>query len=195
MTKKLLLLLLLLSQVSCMTMKMWDKTYDETFYKFSISSRGDRVALIGQDFHYVFDDEFGELRNLLLWRSSDLLFIDVENTYFSVDRNNRIQGYLTVECFFNNIHPSGENLLISEGFEREAHQPLTKKFKIAGMRHLPTDELDTFLPTLDRPYIVPIHYTPTPSRRVTDVILTPLTLAADLLLFVGKAILLPFHDR
>lgn len=78
MTKKLLLIALLLSQVSCMTMKLWDKTYDETFSNFSVSPKGDLIALIGDRYHYVFTDNSGLLKDLFMWRDSHLLFIDVK---------------------------------------------------------------------------------------------------------------------
>ncbi len=195
MAKKLLLIALLLSQVSCMTMKLWDKTYDETFSNFSVSPKGDRIALIGDRYHYVFTDNSGLLKDLFMWRDSHLLFIDVKKTLLQVDLQDQVSGHITFESFSDNIRPDQKMLLLASGYTSNNGDPLSKTITVSGSRFLPPQALEGVTPPLDRTYAVSIHYAATPAQRTTDIILTPFALVADVAVLVGKFLLLPFHGQ
>ncbi len=184
---------ILLLQTSCLTTKLWDKTYEETFTNFAISPTHDRVALVGEKYHYIFFDS-GLLSDLFLWRDQHLLFIDVDETYLEVGRNNSVSGYITIESFSNNIRPDQKRLLTATGYSIEdKNEALSKKIPLRGTRYLPTQDLIGYLPLLERPYKVQIHYTP--YERVTDIILTPFALLADGVMFIGTILLLPFRGQ
>ncbi len=191
----LLLFLLLFLQTSCVTKSLWTETYPETFQNFSVSQDGSRVALVGEKYHYVFSDNSGVLKALLTWPDRGLLFIDVSKTHLDVDLNNNVYGYATIESFLNQLRPQQTLFLTSVGFRSKDGSALFLRMPLRGRRYLPRNDLQVFLPRLNRPYVVDINHEQGVLRKAGNLALTPLTVTADSVLLLGKIALIPFRGN
>lgn len=191
---KIILIFLLLTQAtSCLTQKLWSNSYDEPVQKFLVSRDGRYIVFLGANYHYMFTDKTGAMKELLGWPGRNLLFIDTESTNLKVDSRNNISGYASIESFFSNLRGDQRVFLKSLGF-RNKNNSLALKLELKGKRYLPRQDLGRFLPALSRKYVFDIQYTPKASKAVAIAALTPITIVADSVLLFGKIVLLPFGD-
>jgi len=189
-----ILVAVLLLLASCgITKSLWNGNYNETFRQFLVSQDGKYVVFLGKNYHYIFTDNSSVIRELLLWSNRNCLFINVEKTFLRLDLKNNVTGHVVIESFFNRLPHDDYEFLRSLGFRSEGGKALSMKINLAGKRYLPRDDLGQYLPELDRTYIVPIHYSSTFWSNVGKVALTPITVAADATILIGKIILHPFR--
>lgn len=191
--KILLISLLLLQTSSCLTQKLWSNSYKEPIQNFLISQDGKYIVFLGENYHYIFIDKSGVMRELLSWRGRNLLFIDTKNTVMKVSRNNKVSGHALVESFFSNLRGDQRVFLESLGF-RKKDGALAIKIELEGKRYLPRQDLGRFLPSLSRKYVFDVKYTPNAKKAAAIAALTPVTFAADAIYIFGKIILHPFTD-
>lgn len=192
---KFLILLALLCQTSCtLTSNLWNESYDESLKHFLISKDGKYVVFLGREFSYVFTDETGILKETLLWKDRDLLFINIEKTHLNVNLHNAVEGYVVIEGVYNSINPEQTIFLKSMGFKSKSEdEPLALKIKMQGTRYLPIqNDNQKFSSALKRTYVISIHQSPSFGKRAEELALTPITVLADTFLLFGKIILLPF---
>lgn len=190
--KKIFLIFFLFLQTSCITKYLWNKTYPETFRNFSISRDGSRVAIIGEKYHYVFGDSSTILKSLLTWHGRGLLFIDVSKTRLRVDLDNNVSGYAYIESFSQQLTREQLLFLTAVGFRSKDGRALSIKLPLQGIRYLPPEDFQVFLPSLNRPYVVDVKYEQNFLGKAVNVALTPLTVTADSALMLGKIVLYPF---
>ena len=181
---------------SCtITKGLWNRSYNETFKQFLVSNDGKLVVFLGKNYHYIFSDESGVMKELLFWGRRDLVFVDVEKTSLEVDEKNDVIGYVTIESFYTKLPRKEEIFLESIGFRAQESKPLALRIKLVGTRYLPRDDLGYYLPHLDRTYTVLVKYPVSLSKKIAKAALTPITVAADATILIGKVILAPFKGN
>lgn len=178
---------------SCVTRALWDETYKESFRNFLVSENGDHVVFLGKNYHYVFNDNSSLMDELLAWKYSGLLFINIEESYIKVDLANDVSGYVIIETFNNDLMREDENFLRALGFRyNEEKYSLQIKVKLSGKRYLPSAEFQGHGDKLRRTYIADIHQSAGFFKTAAKVAITPITLTADSLYVIGEIALMPF---
>lgn len=193
--KKYLAIFLVIFLTSCtLTHGLWMKNYKENFQHFLVSNDGNFVVFIGKSHHYILHDDSGILKQLLASGSLRRhLFIDVERSHLNLNLQNHLTGHVTVESYFHKLPRRDYEFLRALGFRSIDNKALALKLKISGGRYLPRHDLGSNLPRLSRVYVIPIYYESGALGNFAKVALTPITVAADATLLLGKAILLPFR--
>ena len=74
------------------------------------------MIFVGEKFHYVFNDDSEILENILSLEDKKYLFIDSDESFIEVDKNNNINGYIIFDVFSQNLNPSLEIFFIRIGF-------------------------------------------------------------------------------
>ncbi len=92
--------LALLSLNGCVTGKMYetlgtpDTQYDETALSFLVTGDGSRLIVLGEKYHYIFDDISPSLRNVIGSQLRPVVVADLAN--FRVRRGNAASGDYTL---------------------------------------------------------------------------------------------------
>lgn len=85
--------------------------------------------------------------------------------------------------------------LLSNGFRADEEKGVLKlRLKLTGKRYLPRYDLGTRIPRLSKNYIIPVYYEGNTFDKITQAALTPITVAADATILIGKTVLLPFTN-
>ena len=192
------LLLILIPLSSCtVTQKVWRNYYEETFRYFLFSTDGRFVVFLGRKYHYIFTDYTGRMKEVLSWRGSrEYLFINVEESSLKLDISNKVTGKIRVESFYNRLPPRDYEFLRALGFRTEYHKgPLVLELDMVGKRYLARSDLGARVADLRRKYIIPIYYQGDFGENTLKVALTPIALAIDTVLLVGKILLLPARGQ
>lgn len=189
-------LLGLLLLASCtITRAMWDRNYEETFRQFLISRDSKYVVFIGNEYHYIFDDNSTVMSELLESEKPNIFYINTQKTYIKVDSNNNLSGYAIIESFSENLSKVDEAFLVSLGFRSGGPQlPLMLKVKLKGKRYIPESDFVHPMPRMERSYIVQIHESSGFFGSIAKAAVTPITMTADSVLMIGKVLLYPFSS-
>lgn len=194
--KYLCLVVILLFCVSCLTKKVWNQSYKENFNQFLISQNGNMVVFLGSKYHYIFHDNTKTLERLLKWPNRRNLFINTQETKFNLKSNNIVTGHVTVESFYNNMPERDHEFLRSLGFRKKNKYMAPKiKLMMKGKRYLPRADLGYDIPQFQRPYVIPIYYQGDTIDNIKKIAITPITIAADSTIIIGKIILSPFRGQ
>lgn len=177
-----------------LTEKLWNNSYEETFRQFLVSADGRYVVFLGDNYHYVFADDFSVITNLLIEDKKKLLFINSEKTYLKLDRHNEVKGFIVIETFDLELPWQDEEFLKSLGFKESEEGDLVLKLKVKGKRYLPNNDLNQYFSLLNESYSIPIHYEPGLLSKFEMVALTPITITLDTMLFLGEILLVPFRE-
>lgn len=189
-------LLIILFLTSCtVTKALWHRTYDETFKEFLVSRDGKLIVFLGKNYHYIFSDDSGLIKELLYWHRRDLVFINAEKTDLRLDNNNNVTGYVFIESFDMDMPRQEHIFLESLGFREMPEGSLVLKLKVAGKRYLPRNDLGQSPASFDRTYVIHIDYPTGFFGGMAKVALTPITVAADATIFIGKVLLVPFRGQ
>ena len=66
----LIVILIVTNLTSCETIRIWENTkYNEDFKDFLVTKDNKKIVILGQKYHYAFDDKSGDLSKLLFWES------------------------------------------------------------------------------------------------------------------------------
>lgn len=194
---KSLLILCLFLACSCSnyTKKMWQaKHQEEVFQYFLLSNGGNFVTFLGDEFHYVFFDQYGVLKKLLSFENRDELVINTEQTRLALDRNNNLSGKLVIETLGVQLPPYQARYLQFLGFKRGA-ETMVLEVEVKGSRYVNNVQFRGNFQKLSLPYRIKISDS---GSKTGNVILktaaTPFTLAADIIITIGKIIIFPFTD-
>jgi len=201
-TSLLAILTLLINSGCDGTAKMWKKktSYEEVIKNYLISDKGDKIAFLGQKYHYIFYDNSGVIKKLLQWNQKQKLKINIYNfkatSPSDVDLMVEINGVTSSQKLNNTDEISSPNdiaFLKKIGFlESEikggSAKIITKRIKLEGERYLP--KLHTQYPitnSLSKEYKVIVQNTyDTALGKSKKIALTPLTVMGDV--FVAIAI-------
>lgn len=195
-TKKILtnlfLILTLLFQSSCITKYVWgDAFYEEEVEQFFVGADGRSIAFIGTNYHYVFSDNSGLLRNILTLKQKGILQINPQKTHLKLEKNNEVGGFLVLEGPGSVLPREDQRTLKAWGFLPDRKDLITIKVKLLGRRYAPRFLGQNF-DKMENPYILQIYYSD--SNLVKDVgkaAVTPIAVTLDAVILVGKVVLYP----
>lgn len=176
------------------TYRLWHiHDYIEDFQHFFISQDRKFVIFVGEKFHYVFSDYSEILENILALEDKKNLFIDVDESYIEVDKNNNITGHIIFDVFNEKLNPQLEFSLRELGFYKNS-EGMTKRFILKGSRYFSHDKFIESLPSFDQKYPIEVRIKLNKGEDFVATILSPLTITADGFVTIGEIILNPFYD-
>ncbi len=189
----LLLCLVLTFQTSCLTKFIWgDKSYEEEIEQFFVGSDGRSIALIGTQYHYVFSDNSGVLKNVLSLKQKSILAINKDKTHLKLDSNNNINGNFVLEGPASILPREDLRALKSWGFQPNRDDLITIKIKLTGRRYAPRF-LGQNVGKLNELYILQIYYSDSNlAKDVGKAAITPVAVTLDAVILVGKVVFYPF---
>ena len=92
----LIVILTTLNLTSCATSIVWTKKdYTENFKYFLTTKDGKKIVILGNKFHYIFDDESGFFNKLLSWQSR--LKLEIVDYKLKAINFNKITGSITIK--------------------------------------------------------------------------------------------------
>lgn len=190
-----ILSLLLTSSCSNYTKRLWEaKHYDEVFQYFLVSHGGNFVTFLGDEYHYVFLDQYGVLKKLLSFENRDELVINTEETKLTLDKNNNLKGSLMIETLSSDLPPDQARFLQFLGFRKMAEN-YALEVEVQGNRYVNNVQFRGNFLKLSLPYRIRIFYEGGQSGSfIVKTAATPFTVIADIVVTVGKIILFPFMD-
>lgn len=180
-------------QTSCITKFIWgDKSYDEEIEQFFVGGDGRSIALIGTNYHYVFSDNSGLLKNVLSLKQKSVLAVNPKKTYLKLDKNNNIAGDFVLEGPASILPREDLRALRSWGFEPDRKDLITVKIKLVGRRYAPR-YLGQNVGKLNEFYTLQIYYSDSNlAKDVGKAAITPVAVTLDAVILVGKAVFYPF---
>jgi hypothetical protein len=176
--------LTLLSATGCLTAKLYEtREYDETAFAFVVTEDGSRLAVLGEKYHYIFDDISPSLKQILLSPLNLRTVVVADLADFYV-RDNVVTGNYTLSLS-DQASDEQRRSAIDAGF---VIPELTLSGHLKGVRYSaegfpPTAQMQEFA----RKYVVSIGEQQSTAAKI---LLTPVTVAADGALILGGLMLL-----
>lgn len=189
-------LIFLFINTSCdsITYQLWQsKSYEDNFKHFVINSKYGYIAFLTTKFHYVFFDNSNFLKNILIWQDRRVLYIDTNHSKLILNDDNKIEGHILIRTFSDHLMPHREQFLLENGFLHNKDGWFLK-IKIYGERYLASNNFSGLLPQLDLNYKIKIIAKNNNLDRIKFASITPLTIGADGIIFIGKILLTPFRN-
>lgn len=204
-TSLLAILTLLINSGCDGTAKMWKKktSYEEVIKNYLISDKGDKIAFLGQKYHYIFDENSGVIKELLQWDQKQKLKIRIHD-FYDFKATSPSDVILMVDITGTTSSQKSDNLdeislpsdiafLKKLGFleieiTRGKTKMITKRIKLEGRRYLPKPHTQyPITDSLSKEYKVIVQNTyDTALEKSKKIALTPLTVTGDV--FVAIAI-------
>ncbi len=187
--------IILLFTNSCITKALWgDKSYLEKIHQFFIGEDGRYVALLGNNYHYVFNDNSGLLRMFLSLKQRDVLTINIAESYLKLHSNNDLSGDFIIDGPFNYLPEEDKYYLQSLGFKPDINDNIKIKMKLVGRRYAAKNigQTGSDAGVIDE---IKIHYSDgNLVKGLGKVAVTPITVTLDAVVLIGKVVLYPFID-
>ena len=197
--KSFLIAILIITNLTSCTKKLWEKTqYEENLKNLYITKDGKKIVIVGKKYHYVFDDESGELIKLLSWKSKSKL--EIENYDFQINEINKITGSIalktkTLKEHNSNLNKNEKSFLQKLGFVNSGSKEVIfkKKIDIFGNRYSPKSienfDVATSLNHEHKLNIEVADY----ADKTKKIILTPVAIVGDGLI-ISLYVLLNFRS-
>lgn len=170
----------------CLTSKLPPpNSYEESFDTMLVSQDGKKLAIIGRQFHYIFDVP-PELSAIL--HTSFRNQLSASFWGFTVAPDNSISGYVRLELEKYTPAQLGELHSLGQTSTVLVVQPVGQRFIAGKTLALPVTD------RLNRSYTVRVTEAPgavtdaSSNSRATNALLSPITQAADGVLFFGAAV-------
>ena len=195
-----LLCLTLLMQTSCVTKHIWkNSSYDEKIEKFLIDTNGVPVTFIGNNgYYYKLSDRTGILRTFLLLKQKNILTLEKDKNYLKLFPNNDVSGKLIIKGPFNILPPIDIDSLHRVGLRGNSRDAIRIEIDLIGRRY-PLQYLGDakyHASSLYRGYNVPVYFNDhTVLGDSARVLLTPFTIALDVVGLLGKGIFMLFTHK
>lgn len=203
--KHILIVILLITNLTSCTSLLWrNSVYGDGFKHFLITQDGKKIVILGEKYHYVFDDESGVLSKLLSWEGRSKLEMEIYN--FRLSKFNNITGSITVKSRIQKnstteLSEQEKDFLIKDGFTIATSDEyiftnttsdeviFKKKINIAGVRYLPKPGVnyDTSS-SFTKVYGVNIERDDF-SDKATKIAFTPVTVVGDGVLIIAAVAL------
>lgn len=192
--QKLLILLILFFNSSCITGYMWGgTTYREPISQFLIGQNGRYVVLVGNDYHYVLIDDSKIFSQILRLKQRNILTINSKKSKLSLADNNELSGHLTIKGPFSVLPLSDAALLTSLGFRPDDDDEVTIKIKLDGRRYAARYLGGQNLTKSNNTFMLPVtYYNSGFTKNIGKAAITPVTVGLDAVILIGKAIVYPF---
>lgn len=185
-------LLIIFLLTSCVTDFLWGaREYKEEITRFYIGSDGRYVVFMGPEYHYVFTDDSGALRQILSVKQGVIGL--AKGTYFDLDNNNNVDGHLILQGSADYLPQEDIIKLQVAGFIPDRKNNFVIKIDLKGRRYsarylqqVPAQNLSS--------YFVTVNY-----RKKTGIgdgigkaAITPVAVTLDAALLIGKVAIYPF---
>ena len=182
----------LLLSTSCVTKFLWgDKSYKEQINQFFIGSDGRYVAMIGEDYHYVFSDNSGILKTILSLKQQGVLTINVTKSHLKLYTNNDVKGTLVMDGPFSILDRDDAKTLMRLGFSPDSRDRMTVKMELTGKRYA-AKYLNQNLNKVNTSHVITIYYHDSNVvKDVGKVAVTPIAVGLDAVLLIGKIVISP----
>jgi len=184
---KMMLMLVMFSQQSCLTKALWQGSYyDENITQFFVGADGRYVALLGSSYHYVLTDNSGVFRSVLALKQKNVLSVDQDKTVFELDSNNNVKGTIILKGPYSLLPTEDILALQSRGIYPDRSDNVVISIKLTGRRYA-AKYLNPEVVRSDTSYRFKVYYSdPSLVKGVGKAAITPITVAADAVLLIGK---------
>jgi hypothetical protein len=175
----------LLSVSGCLTAKLYEpRTYDETALSFLVTEDGSRLVVLGEKYHYIFDDISPSLKQILLSPLHLRTAVVAYLANFEVSGSNVVTGDYTLSLS-DQASDEQRNSAIDAGF---VPPDVTLSGHVKGVRY----SAEGFPSTAQTQEFAHRYGATVREQRSTTakVLLTPVTVAADGALILGGLFLL-----
>lgn len=182
----------LLMQASCVTKYLWgDKHYEEKIEQFFVGADGRYVVLVGSNYHYIFTDSSGVLKDVLMLKQRGILTFSVEKSYLKLNSNNDLNGYIVLEGPFDLLPMEDIGLLQSRGFRPNKENEISIKINLSGRRYQ-AKYLGQGATGMSTSYMIPVYYSDSGLvKGVGKAAITPVAVTLDAVLLIGKVVVYP----
>lgn len=193
MIKKILIISTLFCLTSCLTNFLWGaRTYREEITQFYVGADGRYVVLMGPQYHYVFTDNSGTLREVISLQKGGVLTL-AEDTTFELDSNNNVSGEIVLSGPADLLSAQDAFKMQALGFIPNSKNQLNIKMKLQGRRYSAR-----YLSGVDsqpvKRYYITINYRQETgvAESVGKAAITPVAMTLDAALLIGKVVIYPF---
>lgn len=195
-TTKVTLVLLLILCSSCVTNFLWGaRDYREEISQFYIGSDGRYVVFMGPEYHYIFTDNSGILREVLSLKQKGALGIG-NDIVFELDDNNNLQGDIVLEGNVDLMAQEDAIRLQLLGFIPNKKHDIEIKINLKGRRY--SARFLSQKPTAQdfdkNRYFITVKYRKSTgiAEGVGKAAITPVAVTLDAALLIGKVVIYPF---
>lgn len=193
MIKKIILISTLFCLTSCLTNFLWGaRTYREEITNFYVGSDGRYVVLMGPEYHYVFTDNSGTLKEILSMQKGGALTL-APDTVFELDSNNNVSGELALDTDVDMISAQDAFKLQSLGFVANRDYKINVKMNLQGRRYSARYLSGVSAESMKSRYYITINYRKDVgvADGVGKAAITPVAMTLDAALLIGKVIIYP----
>lgn len=187
------LLVILLTETSCVTKYLWgDSSYEEKISKF-YTGDGRYVVLIGENYHYIFTDNSGKLRNVLSLHQKGVMSINLKKSHLKLNKNNEVRGDVVVEGVVFDLSSEDKKKLVDTGMVGEYASFMSATIPLYGRRYA-ARYLRSNSEAAETSYIIKVSYNDSNMiKNAGKVAVTPIAVSLDAVLLIGKVVIVPFE--
>jgi hypothetical protein len=169
---------------SCAMVEIWTekKTYDDKISGFLASKKGDKIAFIGNKYHYIFNDKSKAIKRLLRWSGNNILEANIYK--FSIKKE-VVELELAIKSkHINELTLHEEKFLEDLSFTKTDKNIFQKHITLYGKRYLPSPDVDYDIYSLKKTYNASIEIDSV-SLLAKKIAITPIAVAVDSMNIVG----------
>ncbi len=178
---------------SCITKALWgSKSYDEEIKQFYVGVDGRYVVLVAPEYHYIFTDNSGSLRQILSLKQKGIL-TPSSKTFLEVDNNNNLKGDIILEGPFDLLPQEDMIKLQLLGFLPDGNNNIKIKMSLTGRRYSARYINQAPSAELNNSYTIKVYYQDEIGfvEGVGKAAITPVAVTLDAALFIGKVAIYP----
>ena len=188
--KSFLIVILIISNLtSCATSIFWkNKEYVENFNQFLTTKDGKKIVILGNKFHYIFDDESSFLIKLLSWENR--LKLEITDYKFKIINFNKITASITIKSKPDVVLNEQEITYLRELDFIQDENFFKKNIDLFGTRYSPKKDVNyQIIGSFSKYYVVRIEiddFVDTAKK----IAVTPIAIVADGIYFAVGATLM-----
>lgn len=182
----------LLLSTSCITKYLWgDQSYEEQIYQVFVGQDGRYVVLVSPEYHYVFTDSSGLMREILSLKQENVITMNRRKSFFKLSNNNDVNGEIFLEGPFDLLAREEAIRLHTLGVLPDSKDNLAVKIKLNGRRYAARYIGQTANKTPLGIKRITIYYRgdSSPAKDAGKVAITPIAVTLDAVLLIGKVVL------
>jgi len=191
--KKLPFLLFSLLLISCTstTKSLWENpTYKEKVSAFLITEDGEKLAILGEKYHYIFNLE-NALKDILVSKKRSQLKPVFYS--FKIDKNNNISGKYTLN--YTSKKQDEIEAIKNLGFINKVYgnrKTYIFSGSIKGQRYIPNEDINA-VNKFNKSYTIKVEEPPTFIANAGKTLATPVAVAVDGVKTIAGIILIPIY--
>ena len=179
----LIVILIITNLTSCRTLTIWiNRDYVENFNQFLTTKDGKKIVILGNKFHYIFDDESSFLIKLLSWENR--LKLEITDYKFKIINFNKITGSITIKSKPDVVLNEQEITYLRELDFIQDGNFFKKDINLFGTRYSPKKDVNYQIKgSFSKDYVVRIEiddFVDTAKK----IAVTPIAIVADGIYFV-----------